>query len=188
MKIGVYVGSFNPVHKGHIKIVNSLLERYLDKVIIMATENYWDKNDLINIKDRINMLKIYQNEKIIVEEEKNDLPYTYMVMDYLKTKYKGNEFSLIIGADNIVNFHKWQRYKELLEYNLIIIGRENIDINYYLSGLKKEDKYLIVDDLGNIDISSTKVRNLVKENNVKELEELIDKAVLEYIMGNNLYS
>ena len=57
MKIGIYVGSFNPPHKGHIKIVNHLINNYLDKVIIIPTGNYWDKLDLVSINDRINMIK-----------------------------------------------------------------------------------------------------------------------------------
>ena len=56
MKIGVYVGSFNPVHKGHIKIVRHLLKYFLDKVIVVATQNYWDKKNLINLNDRITIL------------------------------------------------------------------------------------------------------------------------------------
>ena len=52
MKIGVYVGSFNPVHIGHIKIVNYLLDNYLDKVIIVPTGNYWEKIDIVNIDYR----------------------------------------------------------------------------------------------------------------------------------------
>ena len=59
MKIAVYVGSFNPVHKGHIKVVKKILKEYVDKVIIVPTMSYWNKNNLISIKDRINMLKIY---------------------------------------------------------------------------------------------------------------------------------
>ena len=65
MKIAVYVGSFNPVHKSHIKVVNLVLKNYVDKVIIVPTLAYWDKKNLIDIKDRINMLKFYENEKII---------------------------------------------------------------------------------------------------------------------------
>ena len=60
MKIGVYVGSFNPVHVGHIKIVNHLLVNYLDKVIIVPTGNYWNKNNLVDINHRISMLKFYE--------------------------------------------------------------------------------------------------------------------------------
>ena len=58
MKIGVYVGSFNPVHKGHIKVVKKVLKEYVDKVLIVPTLSYWDKNNLISITDRINMLKL----------------------------------------------------------------------------------------------------------------------------------
>jgi len=178
MKIGVYVGSFNPVHKGHIKIVNYLLDNFLDKVIIMPTGGYWDKNDLASTKDRINMLKSYKDDRIIIEEENNDLPYTYMVMEFLEKKYKSNEFYLIIGADNIVNFDKWQKYKELLKYNIAIVSRENIDVEHYLNKLNKKDKYLIINDLGNIDISSTKIRNLIKSRAFTELKELVDEDVL----------
>ena len=67
MKIGVYVGSFNPPHKGHIKIVNHLINNYLDKVIIIPTGNYWDKFDLIDIQDRINMLKIFERDFVYAQ-------------------------------------------------------------------------------------------------------------------------
>ena len=188
MKIGVYVGSFNPVHKGHIKITNHLLENYLDKVIIMPTGNYWDKNDLASIKDRLNMLKNYQSEKIIIEDENNDLPYTYLVMEYLEKKYKSNELYLIIGADNIVNFDKWQRYKDLLKYNIVIINRDNIDVEFYLKKLDKNDKYLILDDLDEINISSTKIRELIKSNYLENIKQFIDQEILEYIIENKLYT
>ena len=59
MKIGVYVGSFNPVHKGHIAIANYIVDNnYVDKLWIVPTGNYWDKLDLVSIDDRINMLKL----------------------------------------------------------------------------------------------------------------------------------
>ena len=67
MKIGVYVGSFNPVHIGHIHIVNYLIDNnYLDKVIIIPTKGYWDKDNLIDLKHRINMLKYLENDFIMI--------------------------------------------------------------------------------------------------------------------------
>ncbi|UKI59000.1 MAG: adenylyltransferase/cytidyltransferase family protein [Clostridium sp.] len=70
MKIAVYVGSFNPVHKSHIKVVNLVLKNYVDKVIIVPTLAYWDKKNLIDIKDRINMLKFYERDNIIIDTKK----------------------------------------------------------------------------------------------------------------------
>lgn len=185
--IGVYVGSFNPPHKGHIKITNYLLNKVLDKIIIIPTGNYWNKNNLISLNDRINMLKYYENEKIIIDTENNNYEYTYLILENLSKTYKKEDLTLILGADNIINFDKWKNYQELLDYNLIIINRDNIDIDYYLKKLKKIDKYIILNDLPQIEISSTMIRNYIKENNYESLKTLIDENVLQYIKKNNLY-
>ena len=185
MKIGVYVGSFNPVHLGHTKIVNYLLENYLDKIIIIPTGNYWDKMDLVSIQDRINMLKIFENDKIIIDTKNNNILYTYEILNNLKNKY--NNLYLIIGADNIINFDKWKNYEELLTYNLVIINRDDINIKYYLNKLNKKDNYIITETLPNIDISSTYIRKCIKDNDYKELENKVDKRVLNYIEEKKLY-
>ena len=184
MKIGVYVGSFNPVHIGHIKIVNYLLDNYLDKVIIIPTGNYWDKTNLIDIKHRIEMLKLFENDNIIIDTENNNIEYTYQVLANLKKKYK--DLYLIIGADNIINFNKWKNYKELLTYNLIIINRSDINIEHYLNILGKKSKYIVTENLPNIDISSTFIRENI--NNPSLLKDKVDDKVLKYIEKNNLYS
>ena len=187
MKIGIYVCSFNPPHKGHLKIVNHLINNYLDKVIIIPTGNYWNKLDLVSIDDRINMLKIYENEKIIIDTKNNNIEYTYQILEKLSKEYSMDELYLIIGADNIINFDKWKNYQDILKYNLIILNRSNIDIIKYLYKLNKKDKYIIVNDLPNIDISSTMIRNKIKEQDTKNILELIDENVYEYIEKNNLY-
>ena len=182
MKIGVYVGSFNPVHKGHIQIVNELLND-LDKVIIVPTGNYWNKNDLVDINHRINMWKFYQNEKIIINETLNNLKYTYLILNELSKIY--NELFLIIGADNLIEFDKWQNYQQILNYDLIIINRNNIDINYYLNKYNIK-KYIIKNTL-KLNISSTMIRNLIKENKFDKLNQFLDDNVLNYIKKYKLY-
>ena len=185
MKIGVFVGSFNPVHKGHIRIINYLLDRYLNKVIVVPTGNYWDKTDLIDINHRINMLKNYQNSRIIIDEDNNEVEYTYQVLKNLSKKYIDDELYLIIGADNIVHFDKWVKYEELLKYNLIIINRNDVDIKYHLNRMNKKDKYIITEQLPNINLSSTSIRDNIK--NIDNSNDMLDKEVLEYIKDNNLY-
>lgn len=188
MKLGVFIGSFNPVHKGHIKIANHLLKKdYIDKLLIIPTQNYWNKNNLINIQDRINMLKIFENKKIIINTKDNNIKYTYNLLKKLEKEYQKDELYLIIGADNILRFKEWKNYKKILKYNLIIVNRNKININIYLDKLGKKDKYIIVNDLKNIDISSSLIRKLIKENNLEKLQKIIDKKVLGYIKNKNLY-
>ena len=109
MKIGICVGSFNPPHKGHKKIIDFLInKKYLDKAIIIPTGNYWHKQSLISIKDRINMLKYYESDNIIVNTTYNDYPYTYQILRELSKTYNKDDLYLILGADNIVAFSKWK--------------------------------------------------------------------------------
>lgn len=188
MKLGVFIGSFNPVHKGHIKIANHLLKKdYIDKLLIIPTQNYWNKNNLINIQDRINMLKIFENKKIMINTKDNNIKYTYNLLKKLEKEYQKDELYLIIGADNILRFKEWKNYKKILKYNLIIVNRNKINIKIYLDKLGKKDKYIIVNDLKNIDISSSLIRKLIKENNLEKLQKIIDKKVLGYIKNKNLY-
>lgn len=188
MKIGVYVGSFNPVHKGHIKIVNHLIEKnYLDKVIIIPTGAYWDKQNLVDLNDRIQMLKVYENEKITIDTKHNTLPYTYQVLEELSKIYNKEDLYLILGADNITSFSKWKNYEEILKYHFIILNRDFIDVEYYLVMLKKFDKYKIINDLPMISISSTMIREKLKNRDYSHLEEYIDKEVIDYIKKNELY-
>ena len=187
MKLGVYTGSFNPPQKGHLKITNYLLENYVDKVIIVPTGNYWDKNNLVDIKKRINMLRIFENDNIIIDDKNNNIEYTYQLLENLKIKYPEDELYLILGADNIVNFDKWMYKEELLNYNFIIINRDEINIKHYLDKLGKKDKYIITKELPVLDISSTKIRNAIISKEKEVLINCMDKRVLEYIKINKLY-
>lgn len=179
MRLGVYIGSFNPVHNGHIKLVNYLLDNnYVDKVLIVATLGYWDKTNLVNISDRINMLKFFESENIIIDNKHYNHRYTYELMRELSKEYD-DELYLIMGADNIINFDKWMNYKEILNYKIIIMNRNNIDINSYIKKYNTSN-FIVVNDFDYIDISSTEIRNDLDN-------EYLDKRVLEYIRENNLY-
>ena len=121
MKIGIFIGSFNPPHLGHLDMMNYLLEKkIIDKICVVPTGNYWDKNNLVDISMRIDMLKFYENDNIFIDSVNNDYQYTYQLMRRLSEVYKSDELYLVIGADNIINFDKWKKYEELLSYNIII--------------------------------------------------------------------
>ena len=180
MKLGVYVGSFNPVHLGHIKVVNYLLDKKLvDKVLILPTPNYWNKQDLVELKHRIAMLKFFENNNIIIDEKNCIYPYTYQVLNHLKEDYPNDELYLIIGADNLINLYKWKKAKEVLKYKIIVLPRDNINIYQELEEYNK-DNFVVADDFDYLDVSSTGVRNGNTNN--------MDKRVLTYINNNKLYA
>ena len=178
MRIGIYPGSFNPVHKGHIKIVRHLIKkRYVDQVLIVPTGNYWQKQDLLPVKDRIRMLRYFENGRIRIEEEYNELPYTYQLMRRLKKRYPDDSLSLIIGADMVVTIDRWKRYRELLKYDFIVLKRDGIDIDSYMESFGKKN-YITVSDLKEIEISSSYIRENIDDYDL--LKEMIDQRVYNY--------
>ena len=181
MRIGIFVGSFNPVHEGHIHVANYLLNNnYVDKMLIIPTMPYWDKKDFASLEDRINMLKYYENEDIIIDSTHNSYPYTYMLMEELLKEYPNDELYLIIGADNILEFKKWRNYQELLKNKIIVINRNNIDINHYINEYEEKDNFIVINDFDYIDVSSTRIKNDLDD-------EYLHPLVYQYIKEHNLY-
>ena len=130
MRIGIYIGSFNPPHLGHKKVIDFLLEKdYVDKVVIVPTKNYWNKTNLIDIEDRINMLKYYENTNIEIDTIHNNYPYTYELLNKLKEVYPTDELYLIIGSDNLDELHEWKNIDDLLNNKIIVLKRGTIKKN-----------------------------------------------------------
>lgn len=180
MRLGIYVGSFNPVHVGHIHVVNYLLENnYVDKILLLPTPSYWDKTNLLDVNDRINMLKVYENDKVIVDTKHNNYPYTYQVLNSLRKDYKDDELYLIIGSDNIEKFDLWEHVDEILENKVIVVKRDDTDIEKYTAKFNTNN-FIIVNEFKPIDISSSRIRNNKDYN-------YLDKEVYNYIKENNLY-
>ena len=182
MKIGVFVGSFNPVHEGHMKVVNYILDKdIVDKIFVIPTMPYWDKDNFAPLEDRINMLRFYENDRIIVDSDHNNYPYTYLLMEALKKEYPNEEFMLIIGADNIVSFDKWKNYQDLLEYKIIVLNRDDIDINKYIDKFDKKDNFIVLKDFPYIAISSTEIKDDIDESSN------LNPKVYQYIKAHHLY-
>ena len=180
MRIGVYQGSFNPVHKGHIHLMDYLIDNnYLDKIIIVPSVSYWDKTITTPIKDRINMAKCIKRDYLIVEEELNEIPYALDLLNRLSERYPNDELFFIMAADNIIDFDKWYKYQELLKYKIIVLNRNNINIKEYVNKYKSNN-FIIVQNFDYINISSTEIRNN-KDNTY------LDNNVLSYIINKHLY-
>ena len=178
MRIAVYPGSFNPVHKGHIRIARYLLQKEItDRVLIVPTGNYWDKQNLLPLKDRIAMLKIFEKDGIVVEEEANELPYTYQLMRELRKRYPDDKLQLVLGADNLPRFDEWKNYKELLKYPFLLVRRNGIDIRKEMAELNKSDYRILL--LKEMAVSSSYIREHLE--NYEEVRRMLDVRVWRYL-------
>ena len=184
-RVGVFVGSFDPIHKGHMHIIKYLLQYNLvDKIIVVPTGDYWSKSMEASLEDRIQMCKLIQSKKIEISTTLNKYEYTYQVLEELEKKYPMDYLFLIMGADNIIHFDKWKNIDHLLEYNIIVVNRDNIDINEYVEKFNKKDNFIVLDDFDFLSISSTYIRSNIESENAKEF---LDEKVLNYIKDKKLY-
>lgn len=212
--VAIFGGTFNPVHNGHIDMINYLVDNYIvDEVWVLPSYVSPHKSitDIISYEDRVNMLELSTkniSNTIVNQFEKefygknNDLvdkTYTYEILEALKKKYLNCRFHFIVGFDSIKYIHTWHRYKELIrDYWFYIFDREddefkNIDQKRkYLSNLGKNYGINFIYELFETkitNISSTEIRNLLKDidKNHDELLKYLNPDVLNYIIDHRLY-
>lgn len=193
MNIAIYGGSFNPIHSGHVNLALSLVEQGLvDRVWLLVSPQNPLKVDSVDgenrnenqptYSDRLRMAKLACNgvKNVVVSDFEKHLPipsYTINTMTELSKKYPQHQFSLIIGADNWVNFRKWYNYEEILKnYKIFVYKRPGYTISVPSI---YADNVTIVDN-ALYDVSSTEIRNHVKT-------DMLHEDVLEYIKNKHLY-
>jgi len=188
-RIGLFGGSFDPVHNGHIEAVNSFLHsRVIDEIWILLTPDPPHKTDQqkTEFEHRYNMLKLafQESDQIKVSDVENDLPkpsYTLQTILHLKKTYPEWTFFLCIGEDSLESLHNWYKYDEIVEEcTLMVVDRPGSDH----SGVDSEilEKTIFVDHQP-MDVSSTEIRKL----SVSSIDD-VPENVQTYIQKNNLYS
>ena len=133
------------------------------------------------------MLKVYETINVIINSALNNLSYTYQIMNCLKEKYPNDELFLIIGDDNLPKFHLWKNYQEILNNQVIVLRRNDINIEDTVSYKLYSKKFVIVNDFPKIDISSTVIRKYLQVNRDYEASLYLGFYVLAYIVNHNLY-
>ena len=167
MKIGLFFGSFNPVHNGHLMLANYMVQTTdLNKVwfVVSPHNPLKDKKTLLGEYDRLNLinLAIENNPKLKASDIEFKLPqpsYTIDTLSYIKDKFPKHEFTLIMGSDNLTTLHKWKNYQQLIEqYPIIVYQRRGFTKNPF-----PEVKTIQHIDFPFIDISSTFIREQIKK-------------------------
>jgi len=188
MKIGIYSGSFNPIHFGHIELANYLINsKLVDEVwLLVSPQNPLKKREeLAEDRLRLQMAKIAfaKYKKIKVSDVEFHLPkpsYTIDTLNFLQKKYPQNQFFLLIGADIVAEFDKWKNYNEILEkFTVLCYPRENFPQK---SAQFPQIKFI---DAPLINISSTQIRNCLTNNIL--CSDLLPKNVLKFIQENGVY-
>lgn len=190
--IGLFFGTFNPFHNGHLFMANYCLnECNLDEIwLVVSPQNPLKKKlDILNIYERIKIIEksISNKKKIKICLDELNLPkpnYTISTLRFFKKTYSNNKFKIILGEDNLQSFKKWKKSTEILDNFSIYIYPRNEEID--------SDEFIIHDNLKilrsapKIDISSTKIRNyLLKGVDVKKY---LPKKSLEYILEKKFFS
>lgn len=194
MKIGIFGGSFNPPHNMHENIGIELIKKgYLDKIIYVPTgEEYKYKSNLLSNEIRYNMVKLVTDKHpefgISNFEFQDKVIYTYETIRHFKEEYPNDEIYLVCGADNLSYIDKWEKGETILRNEKIIaIARNTDNIDEILSKYQRFSPVIKIATIEPIDLSSTEIRSLIKENDYETLKKYLDKDVLNYIIKKNLY-
>lgn len=200
MRIGVYGGTFNPIHNGHVNIVTQFYKRLkLEKVLVIPTHVPPHKiaDRLADSSDRMKMCRLalqntHMNFEISDMEIKRDKKsYTADTLRELKKIYPDDEFFLLMGEDMFMTVQDWVRPEEIFEDAVICgtprspDGIEGLEIH----GCRLQQQYknfrFIVENIPYINVSSTEIRDCA--GNKERLKDLVPEAVAEYICSKHMY-
>jgi nicotinate-nucleotide adenylyltransferase len=191
MKIGLYFGTFNPIHTGHLIIANHMAENSsLDRIWLVVTPHnpLKKKSTLLDDHQRLQMVFLATEDypKLKPSDVEFRLPqpnYTVNTLAHLQEKFPVHEFSLIMGEDNLNSLHKWKNYQVLLQnHDIFVYPRINTEvISPDITNAARIHRV----DAPIVEISSTFIRNSVKEG--KNIRPLLPEKVWQYMVHNLFY-
>lgn len=192
MRIGVFGGTFNPVHNGHLQCAEFIRGKLaLDKVLFVPTKVPVHKkiDGNVSAEDRLAMLKLalaaYPHFALEhVEIEREEPSFTVITIGELRQKYKGAELFLIIGADSFNTIDTWFRWEEILSDVMIVVMARQGD-EELRTDLVHRTPQLIQAGNSLVNISSSMLRQMIRDG--KDISGLAPKTVLDYIKEKGLY-
>ena len=198
MKTGIFGGTFNPVHKGHIMLAEYCMDSVgLDRIIMIPTAVPPHKisNNLASENDRLNMCKLACRGKenffvSDIEIKRQGKSYTYETLTQLKEIYPDDHLYTIMGADMFLTLNRWKNPEIIFEKSSIItIPRDEENKheleNFYNKVLKAMGASSVILPNPVMSVSSTFIRENLDNFNL--ISDMLDKGVYDYIIKNNLY-
>ncbi len=196
MRIGIYGGAFNPVHKGHVKLAEEIKTKAnLDKIIIMPSgvSPHKASDGLLDSRHRLEMCRLaFKTDDYIISDleiKREGKSYTVDTVTELKEIYPNDDLFLIMGSDMLLSFHRWYRFEEILSSVTICATTRQGDISidelkaYSRDVLQKES---LIIDFAPFECSSTGVRKALLSG--EDVSYFVPSEVLTYINENALYT
>lgn len=189
--IGLFFGSFNPIHLGHTQLAKYIFDfSGVDEIwyIVSPGNPLKEQKELIDEYLRLKMTELAVGDKdyLKVSDIEFYLPkpsYTIVTLETLNEKYPENDFILLIGSDNMAIFDKWKDYQTILEkFSIIVYPRKGYPYEEY------EEKYpdmQVLEEAPIFEISSTQIRKMIKDR--QDVTSWLHPAVYQFILENNLY-
>lgn len=190
MDIGLFFGSYNPIHIGHLIIANHIVyHTSLDQVwFVVSPQNpFKEKHQLLDEYDRLHLveLAIAGNDKLRSSNIEFNLPqpsYTIDTLTYLKEKYPQHTFSLLMGGDNLQHFHKWKNYEQIVaHHHIYVYKRQDVLPTVW----QDHDHITVLPHTPSLDISSTFIRQQIEEG--FPIDYLVPADVARYIDEMGFY-
>ena len=196
-KIGIFGGSFNPPHKGHLHLAETVHDALqLDEVLLIPAKKPPHKSDrdYAPATDRLAMCRLIaeSHDWFSVEEfelHQTQVSYTYYTVNYLKSRYPEDKFYLLIGGDMLSSFQTWFHWKEILQsVSLACIAREPGEYETLVSAAENLRQYgeICLVNAESFAVSSTKIRKMVQEN--QNYSCYLPEKIVKYIRERNLYT
>ena len=188
MKIGLYFGSFNPIHIGHLIIANHVLnETDIDRIwFVVSPQNpFKESKTLLNEFDRLHLVRLatQDDNRIKTSDIEFNLPkpsYTSNTLVFLSEKYSEHQFSIIMGSDSYQNLDKWKNYEAIVvNYSIYVYNREGYEIKNVFT------KAPFILNAPKIEISASQIRQHIKSG--KSIRYLVPEIVREEIETRKFY-
>ena len=201
-RIGLYFGSFNPIHLGHLIIANHMVNRAdLDEVwmVVTPTSPFKLDDEIIPEQQRLQMVRlaVAENSSIYASDVEFHLPrpnYTANTLRCLRSEHPEIEFSVIIGEDNYENLHRWQEYEDIISNHRILVYPRRVSSpnippsdapNKGGKTLVGKDQVVVFTEAPMIAISSSYIREAILDK--QDIQYLLPDPVIFYIGNNHLY-